>query len=143
MSTLLAYLQDCTFLDATPGLYLTYATRDEVADEAKDLLARLYPDTKSQSTPDNPDNPDDPEPVEIASTGPAPPKRRRAHGLQNHLKGNRDKRAERGAAKSTTPLYKIKKAMDTFEATGSRPELLQKLHDALSSVPPTSAESEG
>ena len=60
MSTLLAYLQDCTFLDATEGLHLTYATRKEIADEARDLLNRLFPDTKDQYIPEKPDEPVEP-----------------------------------------------------------------------------------
>ena len=130
MSTLLAYLQDCTFLDATDGLHLTYATRDQVATEAKNLLARLFPETKDQATPADPDEPE-PVEVEVEVTGPTPPKRRRAHGLAEHLKDNKTKRAERGAAHSTSAKYKIIYAMKSFEATGKRPEVLQQVLHAV------------
>ena len=126
LSTLLAYLQDVTFLDATADLHLTYASRKEMADEARKVYARLYPEPESKGDTDNPTevNPDEPEVI-----GPTPPKRSRSRGqdLRGHLKDNKNKRAERGALMSSTPLFKIQKAMGTYEATGKRPEILQQV----------------
>ena len=134
LSTLHAYLQDATFLDATADLHLTYASRNEVAKEAGNLIARLYPESKNDKpqdgmpqdgTPEG-DNPDEPD---VQCLGPTPPKRSRSrgHDLSGHLKENKAKRAERGAARSASTLFKIHKEMETFETTGKRPDLLQKV----------------
>ena len=142
LSTLLAYLQDATFLDSTHDLHLSYATRDEVANEAKEIAIRLFPPTSEdkeytpQAENHSPSDPDEPEPEE----GPTPPKRSCSNELRRHHKENKAKRAKRGAAKSATPLFKIMKDMESYEATGKRPPMLQKIYQAVSSIPPTSAE---
>ena len=133
MATLMAYLQDCRFLDVTVNLHMSYATKNDIAVLAKDLYVRLYPEPQA----DNNDEPRNPEPTDL---DPPPPKRPFAKKLHNQLKENKIKRAQSKAAVSSTALFQIWKDMESYEATGKRPENLQQIHDALSSVPPTSAE---
>ena len=137
MSTLLAYLQDCSFLNSTASLHLTYAEREQVAYEAKDLFVRLFPEKPE----DGNNQTDDPEP-DPTPEGPPPPKKPYSKKLHDKLMVNKAKRAQNKAAISSTPLRKIMKDMESFEATGKRPDNLEQIYKAIASVPPTSAESE-
>ena len=137
MSTLLAYLQDSTFLNSTASLHLPYAEREQLLYEAKDLFVRLYPEKPEDGN--NQTAEPDPDPI---PEGPPPPKKKYANKLQGQLAENKAKRAQNKAAKRSTALRKIAIDMESFEATGKRPENLEQIYKALSSVPPTSAESE-
>ena len=136
LSTLMAFLENPSFLSSTRGLHLTYADKNEIAKAAKDLLIDLKLEGKGKEPEDT--EVEDPEdnPSEPASI---PPQRSYSEELRDDL-------AERESATivrpqstgTTTTLTSIKKDIKKYEGTGDRPKSLEKVYNALRSIPPTS-----
>ena len=130
MATLIAYLEDPGFLDTTSGKNFTYATHDEIAYKAKQLLIRHFPThtTPNDNERDEQDDPDEPEIIEPEELpeGAPPPKRSRSNELKDHLIKTAPK-LHPLPSKSSSPLDVIKEAMSQFETSGERPSSLQKV----------------
>ena len=125
-STLMAYLQDPRFLDTTESLHMTYATHEEIAGEARDLLKRLYPEEPANQGPTTE--------KETVVESAQPPKRQGSENaykrsMCDRLSENKAKRSQGKALISVTALLKIKKDMDSYEASGKRPDSLQKVRE--------------
>ena len=89
MATLMAYLQDCKFLDSTNKLHMTYATKNEIAILAKDIFVRLglnqdEPQEQTDGTNSVPS-----EGTSTESNDPAPPPAKFSKKLDEKLKENK------------------------------------------------------
>ena len=131
LSTCLAYLEDPLFLESTQGKYLSYASRDEIAETLERLLVRLFPDT-----PDPPvdnvdlnDDPDEPEVIyEPEEIDEAPPPKRARSNESDDLEEFVNKKPEPQPAKGKSPLEIIESAMSEYETSGERPSSLEKVN---------------
>ena len=135
LSTLLAYLEDPAFLNATEGKHLDYASRDEIQKKATELLVRLFQDSPppmedNQDNDDDPDEPelidDIPEPVQDTTESvddPSPPKRSDSDDFKDCLNPT----PEPKPTKAASPLEIIQEDMSSYERDGERPKSLQKV----------------
>ena len=127
-STLLAYLEDPTFLEQD-DLILPYATKSQLTSLARDIYFRhhhvpkpVVEETERQDTPE--ENPDEPEVV------PTPPKKSRSNEWRQKIQ---DKRAKIGQHRhsdhtSGTLLTAIKNEIKEYEHSGKRPEKLHQVN---------------
>ena len=156
VSTSLAYLEDPAFLHSVADRQLAYSDREEIAKKIADLHVRLFPTTSCTESQDeeDPDEvqqiyPDEGEglsQIESATTrndGEPPPKRNRSDSSSSEdLDDYLEKKPPLHVETTTDPLDVIKNAMAEFESSGERPATLQKVYNALLSVPATSCEAE-
>ena len=136
LSTLMAYLENPNFLHGTKNLHLKYAGKNDITKAIRDLIIDLKFDQEPESDHDaaTEQDPDD---------MPPPPKRKRPN--QSFAQKLADRLAKRNAEinaededDSGISLNSIRKAMKKYEVSGKRPKLLEKVYQALCSIPPTS-----
>ena len=167
MATLMAFLEDPAFLHTTQALHLDYASRDEIAKEAKRLLIRHFPAPPPPVVQGLHEDPDEPEVVEASLPEGSCSDGEESVKWSDCLK---PKKVEIPRATSTSTLDLIETAMSGFETSGERPKSLEKVlkarcnlsctysfylniftfsnttvfqvYKALMSVPPTSCEAE-
>ena len=136
-ATLLAYLEDPSFLDNTADKEFVYSSHDEIAKAARELLIRIFPlappAVEVVEEELGQDDPDEPELVEVE---PPSAKKRRSEEFKAiankaiELKANlKQPRAEPKVVKSvsSSSLDDILKDMAQFEKYGERPSSLQKV----------------
>ena len=129
LSTLLAYLEDPNFFKTIQDSVLDYAARNDMPKIARDLYLRLFSGTAEGSqTVDHPED----DPVEVQVEGPTPPKR-------TFSEEHRERRAKKKQASKTPDgieslsssnlLQEIKRNMTSFEKSGQRNDLLEKVRE--------------
>ena len=125
LSTLLAYLNDPHFLDASKswGRVLSYANKTAITTLAKEIYMRLFHEEQDEASNEGPQ--DSQEPVD--STGPTPPKRTRSQELRDHKSKKPDGTTISFTTSSTRVLNAIKTDMKSFEFTGTRPRMLEQV----------------
>ena len=142
VATLLAYLENPAFLNTTGSLNLTYSSRDEIAEEILELDTRLYPSTPTSAAGnDSRANANTDEQEIVDDPMPMPPKR----SFSDELNDCVDEPTPAPLVQtsfSNTPLDDIKDDMASFEKNGRRSPILQRVYNALLSIPATSCEAE-
>ena len=122
VSTLIAYLENPSFLDSVTGLQLAYSDHDEIAKKAADLYMSHFPIVPCpESQEDDPDEP------ELIYDEAPPPKRNRSDSSED-LDHFLEKKPLPHVSRSDTPLEVIKNAMSEFESSAERPATLQKVN---------------
>ena len=131
-STLLAYLEDPTFLEQVDDLILQYSSKSLITSLARDIYFRLYhvPKPAEDETGGERQNPPEEDPDE-PDVVPTPPKKSRSNEWRQKIK---DKRAKIGTQNrhsdhtSGTLLTAIKNEIKEYEHGGKRPEKLHQVH---------------
>ena len=136
LSTLMAFLENPNFLDSIKNLHLQYGSRNDMIQAAKELLIDLKLDQDEESEQVDSQDKEHPE-TEPMETVPTPPERSFSDELDDHL-DKRDAQCNLGAQESSITLASIRKDFKKYEGTGSRPKTLEKVYQALRSIPPTS-----
>ena len=127
LSTLLAYLQNGNFFDASNGFdrRLSYASKTAITTLAKDIYMRLFHEETTDPVvtehEETSGTTEDPEPV--------PPKRSRSQELRDKKAKKAQGPPDMSITSSTRVLNAIKKGMQSFEAEGKRPPILEKVPD--------------
>ena len=146
LSTLMAFLENPSFLDSTRNLHLQYADRNELIKSAKELLIDLKLDKDEE--PEQNENiggqemehsETETEPMEPTAI---PPVRSFSDELNDSLAQREAEQYNVGAQESTVTLASIRRDFKKYEGTGIRPKTLEKVYQALRSIPPTSTGNE-
>ena len=124
LATLLAYLEDPGFFDASNSFdrVLQYASKTAIITVAKDIYMRLYNEEKNSVSPESTAelgaSTDDPQPT--------PPKRKPSDSLRDY---KTVPKVDAGSSLSSSNDVKkaMEKAFKYFESTGERPRMLEQV----------------
>ena len=148
-ATLMAYLENRSFLNSTESRHLEYSDKDEMAETAFDLIKELKLEEESyhqqeEVQVEEVEEEDHPEDCQCGEDDPfePPPPKRNPYKLMSKSLEQRKKESHISSRPTGVTMESLHDDMSQYERTGIRSTSLEKVYLALKSIPPTSTEAE-